>query len=276
MSEIDGFSKPPQIYEMFQKFAMRKKQGSLMGCPSETLPNRKEIGKSEVFEPNPFAEGSIKVADRALVSHLQRLSEFKRFYVDFCRNTEFDSGLPIGYYLEAQVEENQSKLQTLRTKDSEVVALRKKLDEIHKSNLKLSKRLFGNLGSSCDVLLSVKVFDSLLHDDCRLAHKKAGWDLDLAVNLVHPNIDYAKKAHCHYAFLSYVSLRIFWEHVSSNPLKLLNREPSCEFSKFCENKYQEIIHPKVCFLTIKAKVENGSIIYLLIFGGYFSVDDRNI
>ncbi|KAL5548141.1 hypothetical protein UlMin_003372 [Ulmus minor] len=304
---------------MFQKFALAFKAKTFEFFTNKEVEDAdglslldfaEEIGKSKVFEPNPFVEDSIKAANRALVSHLQRLSEFKRFYVDFCRNTEFDSDLPIGSCLEAQVEENQSKLRTLGIK----------LDEIHKSNLKLSKRLSGNLGSSCDFLLSVKVFDSLLHDACRLAYKftkiliewmrKAGWDLDLALNLVHPNIDYAKKAHYRYTLLSYVSLRIFWgfnskhfgesengalsnghvsdsnkkstslkqllEHVSSNPLELLSREPSCEFSKFCESKYQEIIHPKVCFLTIKAKVENGSIVYLLIFGGCFSVDDRNL
>ncbi|KAL5571574.1 hypothetical protein UlMin_021171 [Ulmus minor] len=385
MPEIDGSSKPPQISEMFQKFALAFKAKtfeffadeeaedadglSLLDSAEEVITDQKvvvikpdsarnlsqlpqtekKLNLSETqlreekrlekakflsqtqirtvnvrltqtlissifatvssFEASylqlqtahvPFVEDSIKAADRALVSHLQRLSEFKRFYVDFCRNPEFDSDLPIGSCLEAQVEENQSKLRTLGTvsnrlqaeidqKDNEVVALRKKLDEIHKSNLKLSKRLSGNLGSSCDVLLSVKVFDSLLHDACRLAHKftkilielmrKAGWDLDLAVNLVHPNIDYAKKAHYRYAFLSYVSLGIFrgfnskhfggsengalsnghvsdsdkkstslkqlLEHVSSNPLELLSREPSCEFSKFCESKYQEIIHPTI-------------------------------
>ncbi|KAL5572742.1 hypothetical protein UlMin_022339 [Ulmus minor] len=265
-----------------------------------------------------FVEDSIKVANRALVSHLQRLSEFKHFYVDFCRNTKFDYDLPIGSCLEAQVEENQKA--EIDQKDNEVVVLRKNLDEIHKSNLKFLKILSGNLGSSCDVLLSIKVFDWLLHDACRLAHKftkiliewmrKAGWDLDLAMNLIHPNIDYAKKAHYRYAFLSYVSLGIFWgfnskhfgesengalsnghisdsnkkstslkqllEHVSGNPLELLSKESSCEFSKFCESKYQEIIQPKLCFLAIKAKVENGSIVYLLIFGGCFSVDDRNL
>ena len=75
----------------------------------------KRLEKSEVFEPNPFVEDSIKAANQALVSHLQRLSEFKHFCVDFCRNTEFDFDLPIGSCLEAQVEENQSKLRTLGT-----------------------------------------------------------------------------------------------------------------------------------------------------------------
>ncbi|KAL5581158.1 hypothetical protein UlMin_013600 [Ulmus minor] len=355
MPKIDGSSKPPQIYEMFQKFALAFKAKtfeffaneeakdadglSLLDSAEEVITDQKvvvikldsaqnlsqlqqtdkkfnlnktqlreekRLEKNEVFEPNPFVEDSIKAADRALVSHLQRLLEFKRFYVDFCRNTEFDYDLPIGKLRTIGTISNRLQVE-IDQKDNEVVALRKKLDEIHKSNLKLSKRLSGNLGSSCDVLLSIKVFDLLLHDACRLAHKKAGWDLDLAVNLVHPNIDYAKKAHYRYAFLSYVSLGIFrgfnskhfgesengalsnghvsdsdkkstslkqlLEHVSSNPLELLSREPSCDFSKFCESKYQEIIHPKVCFLTIKAKVVNGSIVYFLIFGGCSGVDD---
>lgn len=249
----------------------------------------------------PFVEENIKAADRALVSHLQRLSEFKRFYLDCCRNPEFKTDLPIGSCLEAQVEENQSKLRVLGTvsdrlqeemdqKDNDVMALRKKLDEIQRSNLRLSKRLSGNLNSSRDVLLSVKVFDSVLHDACSLTHKftkilielmrGAGWDLDLAANLVHPNIDYAKKAHNRYAYLSYVcmgmfrnfnskgfglvengnlsnghvgndldldnkntSLKQLMEHVSSNPMELLSRDRNCDFSRFCENKYQEIIHP---------------------------------
>ncbi|PON61902.1 hypothetical protein TorRG33x02_280690 [Trema orientale] len=249
----------------------------------------------------PLVEENIKAADRALVSHLQRLSEFKRFYVDFCRNPEFETDLPIGSCLEAQVEENQSKLRVLGTvsdrlqeemdqKDNEVMALRKKLDEIQKSNLMMSKRLSGNLNSSREVLLSVKVFDSVLHDARSLTSKftkilmalmrGAGWDLDLASNLVHPNIEYAKKAHNRYAYLSYVCMGMFrnfdskgfglgengnlsnghegndsdldkkntplkqlLEHVSSNPMELLSRDRNCDFSRFCENKYQEIIHP---------------------------------
>lgn len=246
----------------------------------------------------PFVEESIKSADRALVSHFQRLSEFKRFYFDFCRDSGSGKDLPIGSCLEAQVEENQSKLRTLGTfsdrlqeemdqKDNEVVALRKRLDEMQRANSKLSRRLSGNSNSSCEVLLSVKVYDSVLHDACRLTHKftkilielmrGVGWDLDLAANLVHPNVEYAKKAHNIYAFLSYVclgmfrnfdskcfglvengslsnghvsdsdngsaSLRQLLEHLSSNPMDWLSRDRNCDFSRFCESKYQEIIHP---------------------------------
>lgn len=242
----------------------------------------------------------MKTADRALVSHLRRLSDLKQFFRDYCKNPDFDEDLPLGSCLEAHVQENQSKLRALETvsnrlqaeidqKDAQVSASKKKLSEIQKSNEKLSKKLSGNLNSSRDVLLSVKVFDSLLHDACRETHKfskilvdlmrKAGWDMELAANSVHPGIGYSKKRHNRYALLSYICLGMYrgfgsksyglsdsevacnghisdsdesndplmqlLEHVSSNPMDLLSRRPDCEFSRFCENKYQALIHPTI-------------------------------
>ncbi|XP_031269752.1 protein GRAVITROPIC IN THE LIGHT 1 [Pistacia vera] len=249
----------------------------------------------------PFVEENIKVADRALVSHLQRLSDFKKFFRDFFKSPDFvdsEEDLAIGSRLEHQVQENQSKLRTLGTvsdrlqeeidqKDSQVAALRKQLGEIRNCNSKLSKKLSNNLNSSFDVLLTLRVFDSVLHDVCRTTHKftkilidlmrKAGWDLDLAANYVYHDINYVKKGHNRYAFLSYVCLGMFrgfdlegfgfcendimcnghnsecgksttslkqlLEHVSCNPLEMITRDHKCEFSKFCERKYQELIHP---------------------------------
>ncbi|KAF7825348.1 protein GRAVITROPIC IN THE LIGHT 1-like [Senna tora] len=247
----------------------------------------------------PFVEESVKAADRVLVSHLQRLSEFKKFYKDWRTNPDFDSGFSMGSCLEAQVEENQSKLRTLGTvsnrlqseleqKHDEVSALRRRLDEIQKTNVKLSKRLCGNLNSSSEVLFTARVFDSVLHDASSATHKftkilislmrKAGWDLDLVANTVHPNVGYAKKGHNQFALLSYVFLGMFQgfdsedfglssceiimsngdafdsekkesslkqllEHVSSNPMELLSIHPGCDFSKFCEHKYERLIHP---------------------------------
>ncbi|XWS45902.1 hypothetical protein CRYUN_Cryun14cG0019100 [Craigia yunnanensis] len=240
----------------------------------------------------PFVEESVKAADRALVSHLQRLSDLKRFYRVFQKNPNFEAELSLGSCLEAQVQENQSKLRTLETvsnrlqeeideKDNEVSTLRKKLAEIQWANTKLSKKLSGNLNSACDVLLTLRVFYSVLHDACRATHKfskilidlmrKAGWDLDLVANSVYPDIDYAKKGHNIFAFFSYVCLGMFrgfdfegfglseneplcngnkgtcslkqlLEHVSSNPMELLSRNQNSEYSRFCEKKYQELIH----------------------------------
>jgi hypothetical protein len=372
MTDTDGSSKPPQISEMFQKFALAFKSKTfeffadieavedsdgfyvlesadevitdqkvvvikpdpIDGNPLPALPSpappqsviARPLGKTPTktintqmaqtlissifatissFEASyfqlqaahvPFVEESVKEADRALVSHLQRLSEFKQFYKDCCRNSDFGSDLPIGSCLEAQVQENQSKLRTLGTvsdrlqleidqKDNEVLALRKTLGEIQKSNLKLAKRLSGNLNSCCEVLFTVRVFDSVLHDAYRATHRftkilielmrKAMWDLDLAANSVYSDIEYAKTQHNQYAFLSYVCLLMFrgfdlegfgvgekefvsnghvsnseehltslkqlLEHVSSNPMELLSMNQNCEFSKFCESKYQELI-----------------------------------
>lgn len=246
----------------------------------------------------PFIEENVKAADRVLVSHIERLSEFKKFYRDWQRNPDFDSEFPIRSCLGAQVEENQNKLRTLGTvsnrlqseleqKHDEVSVLRKKLDEIQKTNVKLSKKLCGNLSSSTDVLLTVRVFDSVLHDASRETHKftkilislmrKAGWNLDVMATAVHPNINYAKKGHNQFALLSYVCLVMFQgfdsedfelnsgelmsdglaldsanknrflkqllEHVSSNPMELLSIHPTCDFSKFCEQQYERLVHP---------------------------------
>ncbi|KAF5446228.1 hypothetical protein F2P56_031868 [Juglans regia] len=374
MPDTDGSSKPPQISEMFQKFAQAFKSKtieffaeiepvedsdgfSLLDSAEEVITDQKVVvikpdpirGSSLPAQPSssppqsvitrplnptqniiintrmtqtlisyifatvssfeasyfqlqaahvPFVGESVKDADRALVSHLQRLSEFKKFYKDFCRNPDSGADLPIGSCLEAQVEENQSKLRILGSvsnrlqteidqKDNQVLVLKKKLGEIQKSNLELSKRLSGNLNSSYEVLLSVRVFDSMLHDACRETHRftkilielmiKAMWDLDLAANSVYSDIEYAKKGHNRYAFLSYVCLLMFkgfdlegfglgeneiacngqilssennrtslkqlLEHVSSNPMELLSMSRNCDFSRFCETKYQELIHP---------------------------------
>ncbi|XP_058736772.1 protein GRAVITROPIC IN THE LIGHT 1 [Vicia villosa] len=258
----------------------------------------------------PFVEENVKTADKVLVSHLQRLSECKKFYC----NPNLYTNFPFGSSLEAEVEENQSKLRTLGTvsnrlqlelekKHDEVFSLRKKLSEIQKSNVSLSKKLCSgnvdtglslglNLKPSCDVLLSVRVFDSLLHDASRAAHKftkiliglmrKAGWDLGLAAKAVHPGVVYSKKGHNQYALLSYVCLGMFQgfdsvcfglsserkeeengdlcdldlkgrdsclknllEHVSSNPMELLGIHPGCEFSRFCEMKYERLVHPSM-------------------------------
>ncbi|GMJ01412.1 CHIQUITA1-LIKE 9 [Hibiscus trionum] len=241
----------------------------------------------------PFVEESVKAADRALVSHLQRLSDLKRFYREVLKNPDSEVGSGLGSFWEAQVQENQSRLRILGVvsnhlqeeideKDNQVSSLRKKLAEIQWANTKLSKKLSGNLNSPCDLLLTVKVFHSVLHDACRATHKfskiliglmrKAGWDLDLVANLVYPDIDYAKEGHTRFAFLSYVCLGMFrgfdsegfslcdnealcngnkgtcslkqlLEHVSSNPMELLSRDQNSEFSRFCEKKYQELIHP---------------------------------
>lgn len=246
----------------------------------------------------PFVEDSVKAADKALVSHLQRLSDIKCFYAELRRNSDLVDDLPDVSSLEAQVQENQSKLRILGTisnrlqseidrKHNEVHSLRNQLGEIQKRNLKLSKRLSDRLSSSCEVSLCIAVFDSVLRDACRATHRftkiliglmrKAGWNLNLAANSLYGDVEYEKKGHNCYAFLSYVCLVMFrgfdsesfyfgddhgvlsnghvssgtssmkklLEHVSSNPMEVISIDPDSEFARFCEKKYQELIHPSM-------------------------------
>ncbi|XP_030551978.2 protein GRAVITROPIC IN THE LIGHT 1 [Rhodamnia argentea] len=246
----------------------------------------------------PFVEDSVKAADKALVSHLQRLSDIKQFYRELRRNSDLVDDLQNVSSLEARVQENQSKLRILGTisnrlqseidrKHNEVHCLRNQLGEIQKRNLKLSKRLSDRLSSSCEVSLCITVFDSVLRDACRATHRftkiliglmrKAGWNLNLAADSLYGDVEYEKKGHDCFAFLSYVCLVMFrgfdlesfyfgddhgvgsnghvlsgtssmkklLEHVSSNPMEVISMDPDSEFARFCEKKYQELIRPSM-------------------------------
>ncbi|KAF5811772.1 putative protein gravitropic in the light 1 [Helianthus annuus] len=235
----------------------------------------------------PFDGEGIMVNDKALVNQLQKLYDLRGLYIDSRKNPDFNVDFTSGSCLEAQVNENQSKLRALETmfnrlqsdidgKDDKVSILRKQLGEIEEGNAKLSMRLSKSLKPPNGFLPRIRVFDSMLRDACRSAHrftkcliqlmKKAGYDLDVAASYVHPDVGYVKKGHHRYAFLSYVCLGMFqgfetdnfglvgyegsndnsmelFEHVSVNPLETLNKNPDFPFSKFCERKYEQLVHP---------------------------------
>ncbi|KAI3444715.1 hypothetical protein Pfo_001380 [Paulownia fortunei] len=256
-------------------------------------------------------QNALEQADKLIVSILQKLTEMKNLYKDSKKrslglNCGFD--FPAGSFLEFQVQENQSKLRVLETivnslqsqidvKDDEAIDLRKKLDKIRVSNADLSRKLGlkeGNMGFGIEILLTIRVFEAMLGDSVKSLRcfvkllinlmRRAGWDLEEAANSVYSGVDYAKKGHFRYAFLSYVCLgmcqnfdkndfglcdseiicngnsskhsengiidsenngylRQLIEHVTSNPMEILSKNPKCEFSRFCERKYEELIHP---------------------------------
>ncbi|KAG8391635.1 hypothetical protein BUALT_Bualt01G0207900 [Buddleja alternifolia] len=249
-------------------------------------------------------EKALEVADKLIVSILQKLIEMKKLYKDAKRgelglDCEFE--FPAASFLDFQVQENQSKLRALETvvnslqsqldvKADEVRAARMKLDRIRANNADLSRKLGlkeGNLGAGMEVLLTVRVFEAMLSDSIKSLRcftkllidlmRTAGWDLEEAANSVYSGV--AKKSHFRYVFLSYVSLGMFQnfdkndfgllsdsqiscngngvingeenngylrqliEHVASNSMEILSKNPKCEFSRFCERKYEELIHP---------------------------------
>lgn len=270
----------------------------------------------------PFDREGIESADRAILSHLQKLSEIKQFHRAFTRGTDAKLGFAIGSCLESQVQENQSRLRTLETvvnrlqseidsKHTMVLALRQSLNKVQSSCLELSKKLNTSLNSSGsasgEVLLSVSVFESALRDARRSVHaftkiliklmKAAGWDLDLAAKSVHPLVDYAKMEPDRYALLSYVCLGMFQgfgcegfglgesevlcndndndndnglssrsslkqlvEHISIGPVEALYRNPNPEFSRFCEEKYEQIIHPTMESSIFSSSSQNEAVL----------------
>lgn len=123
-----------------------------------------------------------------------------------------------------------------------------------------------------DSIKSANKFSKLLME----LMKRVGWDLEKAANSVYSDVNYAEKEHYKYAFLSYICLGMFkgfdledfglcdeetlsngsisgendylkqlLEHVSCNPMETLSKNPSCAFSRFCEKKYEQIIHPTI-------------------------------
>ncbi|CAD6340755.1 unnamed protein product, partial [Miscanthus lutarioriparius] len=186
----------------------------------------------------PFLPDAAVAADTAAVSHLRRLSELKWI----ARGGPADPPSPDGdgdgtltAHLEAQVCENQALLRSfdavvnrlqaaLDAKDAAAIALRLDLEAVDDGNAWLAGRLDRALapppgGDAVGAMLSAGVFDSVLRDALRVAHRFAralakvlrcaGWDLAAAVEAAYPGVSYSKAGHCRYALLSHVCLSMF-------------------------------------------------------------------
>lgn len=170
----------------------------------------------------PLDAAAAESADRAAVSHLARLSDFKRAYV---------GKLPVALpsQLEAEVQENQSLLRTfdmavnrlqseIDGKYAQAYRLKQELRELRAVNAKMEDKL-NDLESSPELLLTVGLFRSVLLDVCRSAHgftgtlvqamKNSGCDLDSAADLLYPGIDYSKAGHSKFALLACVCSEVF-------------------------------------------------------------------
>ncbi|KAJ1294901.1 hypothetical protein BS78_01G181600 [Paspalum vaginatum] len=178
----------------------------------------------------PFLPEAAAAADAAAVSHLRRLSELKRI----ARGAPDGEG-SLTAHLEAQVRENQALLRSfdavvnrlqaaLDAKDAAAAALRLDLEALDDANARLATRLDRALapppgGDAVGAMLSAGVFDSVLRDALRVAHRFAralaevlrcaGWDLAAAAAAAYPGVSYSKPGHCSYALLSRVCLSMF-------------------------------------------------------------------
>ncbi|XP_057807364.1 protein GRAVITROPIC IN THE LIGHT 1 [Salvia miltiorrhiza] len=180
--------------------------------------------------------GALEQADKSLVSILQKLTEMRNLYRESKRKGPGLSGgfdFPAASFWEFQVQENQSKLRVLETmvntqqsqidvKDDEAIELRKKLDRIRAANCELMRKLGlkeGSAGLGLEVMLTIRVFEAMLRDSVKSMRcfvkllidlmRRAGWDLEEAANSVYSGMNYTRKGHFRYAFLSYVCLGMF-------------------------------------------------------------------
>ncbi|KAE8795375.1 hypothetical protein D1007_29750 [Hordeum vulgare] len=180
----------------------------------------------------PFLPEAAAAADALAVSHLRRLSELKRL----ASGAAEDGSLTA--HLEDQVRENQALLRSfdavvnriqaaLDAKDAAAASLRWELAALADGNARLAGRLDRALapqpgaggGDALGAMLSASVFDSVLRDALRVAHRFtralaellrcAGWDLADAAAAAYPGIAYSKHGHCRYALLSRVCLSMF-------------------------------------------------------------------
>ncbi|KAI0520594.1 hypothetical protein KFK09_008070 [Dendrobium nobile] len=182
---------------------------------------------------SPFDLEAIRAADCAAVSHLHRLYELKRVFLTNPQSQNANPTLPLSAHLDAQVQENQSLLRTFETvvnrmqadidrKDVESAELKQRLLESEAENDRLERRLERACcppEEKVESLLTVGVFNSVLKDSCRVAHrfvralvdllKNSGWNLELVANSIYPDVCYAKSGHCRYAILSYICLAMF-------------------------------------------------------------------
>ncbi|ERN02632.1 IRK-interacting protein [Amborella trichopoda] len=286
---MDGSNKEDSIEDRYQALE------ALISCIFANVSAVKGAYVQLQTAHTPFEVDNIKAADRAVISQLQKLSELKRLYA---KDLPSSSSSFECSQLEARVQERQSMLRTyemmvnrlqseIDLKDAEVCFLREEMERVNGLCSKLEKKL----KEENSILLSVGVFDSLLQESLRGAHsftkmlidrmREAGWNLDLAANSIHKNVNYAKRGHNRYAFLSYVCLGMFSgfdkedfccstmkktkQKIDSDvdeelelyfaELMSLNggevdeglRALSCDvgFVRYCREKYLKLIHPRM-------------------------------
>lgn len=182
------------------------------------------------YAQSPYEPDGIQAADRLLVSELKNLSELKQCYL----KKQFDPS-PETAMLEAELKEHQSVIKTyeimgkklesqVRLKESEVVFLREKLEEVKKQNRSIEKKL-NQSGSLCVLdnlhisglspshfstvlrltVRSIRSFVRFIVDEMRCG----GWDIDATVNAIEQNVVYLKEDHKCFAIESFVCREIF-------------------------------------------------------------------
>lgn len=187
---------------------------------------------------HPYNSKAIQVADQAVVDELKALSDLKRSFL----KKQVDLSPQVTFML-AEIQEQQSlmktyeitikKLQTeIETKRSDVVSLKKKLDDSLAFNKSMEKKLnaSGSLANMFDYIQFSTVnsshFVQVLHYTLRSLRsfvksmaremESARWDLDAAAKSIEPDAVFARPSHRCFAFESFVCKTMFENFDSPN------------------------------------------------------------
>ncbi|GMH24906.1 hypothetical protein Nepgr_026749 [Nepenthes gracilis] len=239
---------------------------------------------------SPYDADGIQSSDQIVVSELKNLSELKRLYLTKQPHPHSEKAL-----ISAEIQELRSLLKIyeitgkklesqMKLKESEITFYKEKLEEIKRENRLLEKRLNssgqlsvpGNLHLSglnpthfipvlWHAIRSIRSFVKLMISEMQ----SAAWDLDAAVNAIHPGVIYWRREHQCFAIESFVCREMFDSFHSpecSAPEKkkqqsmffdrfvkmksfkakdYLSEKPKSTFGKFCREKYLRLVHAKM-------------------------------
>ncbi|XP_013638295.1 protein GRAVITROPIC IN THE LIGHT 1 isoform X1 [Brassica napus] len=235
------------------------------------------------YAQSPYDPAGIQRADGLVVSELKTLSEMKQSFL----KKEFDSN-PDRTLVVAEIQELRSLLKTyeitgkkmecqLKLKDSEILFLKEKLQELMSQNKLMEKRL--NQSVTLDhnsqthfvtylhhTVKSIRGFVKTMVQQMRFS----GWDVDTAADAIQPGVLYHKRDHACFAFEHFVckvmfeafhlpyfstesssskSRDMFFERFtelrSVKAREYIASRPKSRFSRFCRGKYLQLVHPKM-------------------------------
>ncbi|KAL8195449.1 hypothetical protein R6Q57_025852 [Mikania cordata] len=181
----------------------------------------------------PYDADGVQSADQILISELKGLSELKQSFL----KKNIDDFSPETTQLSAEVQEQKNLIKTYeitrkklssqsKLKESEIIFLKEKLEEIRRENKIMEKRLNsgGSLSSSTHekwnfLSLSLTNFLFVLKQTTKSIRsmvkfmisemEAANWDLDVAANSIQPDVVYWDATHICYAFESFVCKQMF-------------------------------------------------------------------
>lgn len=178
----------------------------------------------------PYDPDGIQVSDKSIISELKTLSELKQCFL----KKQYDSS-PERAILSAEIQEQKCLLKTfeimgkklesqLKLKDSEVIFLKEKLEEVNKQNKSLEKRM--NQSGQLSMLenlhisgLSPSHFITFLQYTVKSVQsfvrsmidemKSAEWNIEAAASSIESDLVYWKADDKCFTFQSFVSREMF-------------------------------------------------------------------